>query len=48
MQYEDGRGVYFTAANSSSINQFESALHSLPGTYGDPEDAAKTACRLIG
>ena len=39
MQYQDGRGVSFTASGASTLDQYENALNSLLGTYGDPEAA---------
>ena len=37
MQVEDGRGVAFTAASTDTLDQYETALNALLGTYGDPE-----------
>lgn len=37
MQYQDGRGVSFTASSSNTLDQYEAVLQSLLGTYGDPE-----------
>ncbi|MFT5658547.1 MAG: tetratricopeptide (TPR) repeat protein [Gammaproteobacteria bacterium] len=41
MQYQDGRGVSFTASSANTLDQFENALNSLLGTYADPEAAIK-------
>lgn len=37
MQFEDGRGVLFTASSAMTLEHYEPALNSLLGTYGDPE-----------
>ena len=37
MQFEDRRGVSFTASSSDTIDRHEQALNNLLGTYGDPE-----------
>ena len=37
MQYQDGRGVSFTASSANTLDSYESVLDGLLGTYGDPE-----------
>lgn len=37
MQYQDGRGVSFTASSVNTLDSYELVLDGLLGTYGDPE-----------
>ena len=37
MQYQDGRGVSFTASSAGTLDNYELVLNSLLGTFGDPE-----------